>query len=75
MLAVMATENSWRYAKEPVLILKKDSVIEEDTSLNEKMFSKGDRFLFGRKVSNGSEMGFGVELSDPFSHNEGRNFK
>ena len=66
MLAVMATENSWRYAKEPVLILKKDSVIE-DTSGNEKMFSKGDRFLFGRKVSNGSEMGFGVDLWDPLT--------
>ena len=66
MLAVMATENSWRYAKEPVLILKKDSVIK-DTSLNEKMFSKGDRFLFGRKRSNGSEMGLGVELSDPLT--------
>ena len=66
MLAVMATENSWRYAKEPVLILKKDSVIK-DTSLNEKMFSKGDRFLFGRKVSNGSERGFGVHLDDPLT--------
>ena len=62
------------FAKEPVLILKKDSVIK-DISSNEKMFSKGDRFLFGRKVSNGSEIGFGVDLSDPFSHNEGRNFK
>ena len=54
------------FAKEPVLILKKDSVIK-DTSLNEKMFSKGDRFLFGRKRSNGSEMGLGVELSDPLT--------
>ena len=54
------------FAKEPVLILKKDSVIE-DTSGNEKMFSKGDRFLFGRKVSNGSEMGFGVDLWDPLT--------
>ena len=66
MLAVMATENSWRYAKEPVLILKKDSVIK-DTSLNEKMFSKGDRFLFGRKGINGSERGFGVHLDDPLT--------
>ena len=54
------------FAKEPVLILKKDSTIK-DTSLNEKMFSKGDRFLFGRKRSNGSEMGLGVELSDPLT--------
>ena len=54
------------FAKEPVLILKKDSVIK-DTSGNEKMFSKGDRFLFGRKGSNGSERGFGVDLSDPFT--------
>ena len=66
MLAVMATENSWRYAKEPVLILKKDSVIE-DISSNEKMFSKGDRFLFGRKGSDGSEIGFGVDLWDPLT--------
>ena len=66
MLAVMATENSWRYAKEPVLILKKDSVIE-DTSGNEKMFSKGDRFLFGQKGSDGSEWGFGVHLDDPLT--------
>ena len=66
MLAVMATENSWRYAKEPVLILKKDSAIK-DISSNEKMFSKDDRFLFGRKVSNGSEMGFGVDLWDPLT--------
>lgn len=54
------------FAKEPVLILKKDSVIE-DTSANEKMFSKGDRFLFGRKESDGSERGFGVDLDDPLT--------
>ena len=54
------------FAKEPVLILKKDSVIE-DTSGNEKMFSKGDRFLFGRKESNGSERGLGVDLWDPLT--------
>ena len=65
MLAVMATENSWRYAKEPVLILKKDLVIT-DTSLNEKMFSKGDRFLFGHKGV-GYETGLGVDLSDPLT--------
>ena len=54
------------FAKEPVLILKKDSAIK-DTSLNEKMFSKGDRFLFGRKESDGSERGFGVDLDDPLT--------
>ena len=54
------------FAKEPVLILKKDSAIK-DTSGNEKMFSKGDRFLFGRKGTNGSEMGLGVDLSDPLT--------
>ena len=54
------------FAKEPVLILKKDSVIE-DISSNEKMFSKGDRFLFGRKGSDGSEIGFGVDLWDPLT--------
>ena len=54
------------FAKEPVLILKKDSVIE-DTSGNEKMFSKGDRFLFGQKGSDGSEWGFGVHLDDPLT--------
>ena len=54
------------FAKEPVLILKKDSVIE-DTSGNEKMFSKGDRFLFGCKGSDGSEWGFGVHLWDPLT--------
>ena len=54
------------FAKEPVLILKKDSVIE-DTSANEKMFSKGDRFLFGQKGSDGSEWGFGVHLWDPLT--------
>ena len=54
------------FAKEPVLILKKDSVIE-DTSGNEKMFSKGDRFLFGCKLSDGSERGLGVGLWDPLT--------
>ena len=53
------------FAKEPVLILKKDSVIT-DTSLNEKMFSKGDRFLFGHKGV-GYETGLGVDLSDPLT--------
>ena len=53
------------FAKEPVLILKKDSVIE-DTSGNEKMFSKGDRFLFGHKGV-GYETGLGVDLSDPLT--------
>ena len=54
------------FAKEPVLILKKDSAIK-DTSLNEKIFSKGDRFLFGQKGSDGSEWGFGVQLWDPLT--------
>ena len=53
------------FAKEPVLILKKDLVIT-DTSLNEKMFSKGDRFLFGHKGV-GYETGLGVDLSDPLT--------
>ena len=35
MLAVMATENSWRFAKEPVLILKKDLVVKKAMVLKE----------------------------------------
>ena len=31
------------FAKEPVFILRRDSVLR-DFSLNEKIFSKGDRF-------------------------------
>ena len=54
------------FAKEPVLILKKDSVIG-DTSGNEKMFSKGDRFLFGYKLGDGSERGLGVGPLDPLT--------
>ena len=57
LLAVSATDTPLHRAKEPVLILKKDLVLE-DVYLNEHSFSKGDKFLFDY-----TKKGFGVDLN------------
>lgn len=61
LLAVSATDTPLHRAKEPVLILKKDLVLE-DVYLNEHSFSKGDKFLFDY-----TKKGFGVDLYNPLS--------
>ena len=50
------------FAKEPVFILRRDSVLR-DFSLNEKIFSKGDRFYC--YTDDIGEHGLGVPISDP----------
>ena len=62
MLAVSATDTPLHRAKEPVFILRRDSVLR-DFSLNEKIFSKGDRFYC--YTDDIGEHGLGVPISDP----------
>ena len=60
LLAVMARENAWRYAKEgtAVLILKKDSDFHYPS--NPSSYFKGEKFLFDY-TEKGSKVGIGID--------------